>query len=466
VKNRPKVGPMERIELRRLVNGVECSAVVRGLLLSIGEPAVIEDEAGPIMNIHEGEGHAVRYPVRVSGETIGWVRGGPRVSPVADLLSHLAGRELEKRSLAGETLDRYRDLSLFYDLSERIPVFTTPADAASATLDEIKRLLKPDNASVMLLSGESGRLEILAACGPQYEPKTPLGPGEGIAGTVFSSGRAEMVDDVVSDRRYLKGANRAGCLLCAPLKTGDTVLGVINVSRVRPAAYKAADLKLFAGLTAHTASSLENAGLYSRLRETFYTTLRTLAETIEKRDYFTSGHTKRVMEYSLAVGRVLGLGADDTQHLELASMLHDIGMIGVRDSILLKPAPLDGAEFEEMKKHTLYGEEILAPIEQLRGAIPGVRNHHERFDGSGYPDGLDGYDIDITARIIAVADSFDAMTSKRPFRLGLSMDHAFEELRRCSGTLYDPEVVDAFFAADVMEAFFTANARKKILPDR
>jgi HD-GYP domain-containing protein (c-di-GMP phosphodiesterase class II) len=454
---------MDRIDLRRLVNAAECSAVVRGVMLSIGEPAVIEDEAGTIMTFYEVGDHPVRYPVMVSGETIGWVCGPQKVSSVADLLSHLAARELEKRSLAGETLDRYRDLSLFYDLAERIPFSTSPAGAASATISEIKRLFKPDNASVMLLSSETGRLEILSACGRQYKPKTSMAPGSGIAGIVLSSGRAEMVDNVLSDRRYIKGANRAGCLLCVPLKTGDKVVGVVNVSR-HTAAYKTADLKLLAGLTAHTSSSLENARLYDRMRDTFYTTLRTLAETIEKRDYFTSGHTKRVMEYSLAIGRIMGLGNEDMQRLELAAMLHDIGAIGVRDSILLKPAPLDQAELEEMKKHTVYGEEILAHIEQLRGAIPGVRNHHERFNGSGYPDGKKGEEIDITARIIGVADSFDAMTSKRPYRPDLTMDQAFEELKRLSGILYDPEVVDAFFSADVMEAFFTANARKKIMP--
>lgn len=456
---------MRPFELKKLINSRELSQVIKGLLLSIGEPAAIEDLKGRIMTIHEGGDNGARYPVKTFGKTIGWVCGGGAVSSVADLLSHLAELELEKQSLVGETLDRYRDLSLIYDIAEKIPVFTRPADVSAATIAEVRRLFRPDNASLMLLNSNNGKLEINSAFGEQFEPRTSMGPGEGLAGTVLSSGKAEMIDDVASDSRYRKGANIAASLLCAPLKTGDAVIGVINVSRKQPDVYKAADLKLLAGLAAHAASSLENSRLYDRLRETFYTTLRTLAETIEKRDHFTSGHTKRVMEYSLAIGRTMGLGDEDLQRLELASMLHDIGTIGVRDSILLKPAALNEAEFEEMKKHTIYGEEILTHIEQLRGAIPGVRNHHERYDGSGYPDGKKGDETDITARIIGVADSFDAMTSKRPYRLGLSMDHAFEELKRLSGTLYDSEVVDAFFSSDIMEAFFTANARKKIIPD-
>lgn len=457
---------MGKTVLKRLLDGTESSAVIRGLLLSFGEPTVIGDDEGPILTIHEGACDAPRYPIRAAGSAIGWVCGGPKVSPVADLLSYLAEREFEKRSLAGETLERYRDLSLFYDIADRIPAGTDSTGVAKAVIEEIRRLFKPDAASVMLFNDASARLDVVSAWGRRCESSVPMGPDEGIAGTVFSRGLAEMVDDVSSDHRYKKGCNIAASLLCAPLKTGETVIGVVNVSRERPEAYKAADLKLLTGLAAHAASSLENARLYERLKDTFNTTLMTLAETIEKRDAFTSGHTKRVMEYSLAIGRIMELSAFDLHRLELAAMLHDIGSIGVRDDIMLKPARLDEAEFEEMKRHTIYGAEILAPIEQLKGAIPGVRHHHERFDGSGYPDGQTGEEIDITARIIGVADSFDAMTSKRPYRLGLTMDHAFEELKRCSGTLYDPEVVDAFFAADVMEAFFTASARKKILPDQ
>lgn len=150
--------------------------------------------------------------------------------------------------------------------------------------------------------------------------------------------------------------------------------------------------------------------------------------------------------------------------LQLGAVLHDIGKIGVRDSVLLKESSLTDEEFEQIKKHTIYGEEIISRISSLRTAIPGVRQHHEKFNGRGYPDGLGGKDIDITARIIAVADSYDAMTTDRPYRKGLTIEEAFEELKRFSGSQFDPDMVDAFFASDVMEAYFTANSRKKIIP--
>lgn len=130
--------------------------------------------------------------------------------------------------------------------------------------------------------------------------------------------------------------------------------------------------------------------------------------------------------------------------LRLAAILHDIGKIGVSDSVLLKPGRLTDEEFSAIKKHTEYGSEILKHIKEFKALIPGVRGHHERYDGKGYPDGLRGKDIPVSALIIAVADSFDAMTSDRPYRKGLGIETAIEELRKNSGTQFAPEMVEAF----------------------
>jgi HD-GYP domain-containing protein (c-di-GMP phosphodiesterase class II) len=227
--------------------------------------------------------------------------------------------------------------------------------------------------------------------------------------------------------------------------------------------YSAEDLKLFTTLASLAAVAMENAGLYEQLQEAFYTTIYTLAETIEKRDPYTGNHTKRVMEYSLAIGRTLGLAEEEMTRLQLGAVLHDVGKIGVRDSVLLKESSLTDEEFEQIKRHPVYGEEMIGRIHRLRTAIPGVRQHHEKFNGQGYPDRLKGEEIDITARIIAVADAYDAMTTDRPYRRGLTIDEAFSELKKFSGSQFDPEVVDAFFASNVLEAYFTANSRKKIL---
>jgi len=315
--------------------------------------------------------------------------------------------------------------------------------------------------SVLLLNKETDTLELISQYG--HELVTTVRCGVGIAGSVWASGRAEIVNDVHSDQRFVEGAFAISSLMCAPLKAKDEVIGVIKLGSDQPFTYTAEDLKIFTTLALLTASAIENAGLYEQLNDAFYKTVYTLAETIEKRDPYTGNHTKRVMEYSLAIGKTMGLSAENLTRLKLGAVLHDIGKIGIRDSVLLKESSLTDEEFEQIKKHPVYGKEIIGNIPQLNSAISGVMHHHEKVNGKGYPDGLKGDEIDITARIIAVADSFDAMTTNRPYRGGLSLDVAFDELRKYSGSQFDPAVVDAFFASDVMEAFFTANSRQKII---
>ncbi len=185
----------------------------------------------------------------------------------------------------------------------------------------------------------------------------------------------------------------------------------------------------------------------SGLTATFHATVHNLADTIEKKDPYTGGHTKRVMGYSLAIGRYLALSDMDMINLKLAAILHDLGKIGISDEILLKNEELSLDEFRDMMMHTIYGAELLDHINHLKDVIPGVRYHHEKYDGSGYPEGLKGKGIPLIARIIAVADTFDAITTDRPYRRGLSFDSAFTELKKSAGSQFDPDVVDAFLSA-------------------
>ncbi|HEY4744525.1 MAG TPA: HD-GYP domain-containing protein, partial [Desulfuromonadaceae bacterium] len=147
---------------------------------------------------------------------------------------------------------------------------------------------------------------------------------------------------------------------------------------------------------------------------------------------------------SLAIGQALALDEAEQERLRLAAALHDVGKIGVRDSVLLKTDKLTDEEFAEIRKHPQHGENILKYIKYFGPVIPGVKQHHERYDGRGYPDGLKGEEIDLTARIIAVGDTYDAMTTDRPYRRGLERAVALEEIRRCSGAQFDPMVVEAF----------------------
>jgi putative two-component system response regulator len=183
----------------------------------------------------------------------------------------------------------------------------------------------------------------------------------------------------------------------------------------------------------------------AQLQEAYKSSLIMLANAIELRDEHTRGHVERVRNHALAIAEQLGWTSGQSNHLEYGSILHDIGKIQIPERILKKPGKLDDLEWIEMKKHPIIGVELIKNIPYLEPAIPVIRHHHERWDGNGYPDGLCGEQIPLSARIVAVADALDAMTSfDRPFRMALSPEQAYEEIARCSGTHFDPGVVKAF----------------------
>ncbi|MGB0453391.1 MAG: HD-GYP domain-containing protein [Bacteriovoracaceae bacterium] len=174
---------------------------------------------------------------------------------------------------------------------------------------------------------------------------------------------------------------------------------------------------------------------------------RTILYALGCKDDYTYGHSMRVAHYSLCVGKEMGLNEEELYDLELSALFHDIGKIGTPDKVLLKPSRLDELEFAEMKKHPVISGEILSQFDGFKNIAKYARHHHERYDGRGYPDGLKGEEIPLFSRIILIADTFDAMTSSRPYREGLTYNIAFEELEEFAGSQFDPNVVNLFIEA-------------------
>jgi len=345
-------------------------------------------------------------------------------------------------------------LNTLVELSALVNSTLDTGEIRNRAIEAAVRLLGVEAGSLILVDQESGDLFFEVALGDkgEYLKEVRLKKGEGIAGWVAEKGEALIVHDVQLDRRFFKDADQYSTfitknILCVPVKSKNKILGVLEALNKKQGAFDEDDKQALMALANQVAIAIENANLYKELMETFYTTTEALAETIEKRDPYTGGHTKRVLKYSYAIGETLRLSKKELEDLKLAAILHDVGKIGVSDKVLLKEGKLDPEEFESMQLHPKYGAEILSHIKQLKDVIPSVRSHHEKIDGSGYPDKLKGEDIPVLAKIIAVADAFDAMTTDRPYRKALSTGEAFEELNKFSGIQFDRDVVHAFMNA-------------------
>lgn len=351
--------------------------------------------------------------------------------------------------------ERAKRLALLSQLSQVLNSTLDPKEIRRRTMEAATRLMKAEVGSLLLVHEENRRLYFEVALGEREEDlKTiSLNFGEGIAGWVAQHGKPLIVNSPGKDPRFFKGVDertefKTRNIICVPVRVKEKTIGVLEaVNKKGKGRFNKEDLFLLISLADQVAIALDNSRLYQELEEMFFQTAKSLADAIEKRDPHTGGHTQRVTLYSQATAKYLPLTPLEKKWVKITSVLHDIGKIGIEDYILKKPKPLSPREFEIIKRHSIMGAEIIQHIRQLREIIPGVKYHHEQVDGKGYPDGLRGKDIPILAKIIAVADTYDAMTTDRPYRKAMDKKIAIEELKRCSGTQLDGEVVEAFIHA-------------------
>ncbi|MFA6432169.1 MAG: HD domain-containing phosphohydrolase, partial [Candidatus Margulisiibacteriota bacterium] len=232
-------------------------------------------------------------------------------------------------------------------------------------------------------------------------------------------------------------------LLCSPMLYQDRVIGVLLVSgRIAGGSFAEDELLIISNLASQTAIAVENDRLHLDAEKTYLETISALAMAVEARDYYSRGHSDRVSQYSVKIAEKLGLDADTIKNIKDAAELHDIGKIGITDEILRKASSLSDEEMQIMRKHPLIGEGIVKPVRSLARLCNIIRSHHEWLDGSGYPDKLKDSQIPLGSKILAVTDSYDAMTTDRPYRKGLSVDVAKEELKKYIGVRYDKKIVE------------------------
>lgn len=250
-------------------------------------------------------------------------------------------------------------------------------------------------------------------------------------------------------------------VICAPLMAMDEIIGTISVvNKTDNTQFYSYELEMLTTIAAQAAIAIKNATLYDKQQQTYLNTIQALVTAIEASDSYTKGHSERVTRYSVEIGRRINLSTDRLQILERAAILHDIGKIGIDLSLLHKEGKLSAHDVNELQMHPIIGMKILEPIEFLKDVRTCIGQHHERFDGMGYPHRIKHCDQLLESRIIGVADAFDAMTSDRPYRKALTLDVAIAELAENSGTQFDPAIVEIFVAILEEDTFFNGRFDK------
>ncbi|MCC7539570.1 MAG: response regulator [Deltaproteobacteria bacterium] len=359
---------------------------------------------------------------------------------------HVISRGLDKQRLHAENLRLKEALSL-YKVSEAI--------AASLSLDEVLQTVtdtaihevRADVVTIVLDDGEGGFFERRREVHPEAQLEGSTGVLDPhVLREYFSEDRPLRVHGKNGMRYFAVEPEQARLtsMIVIPLRVRGRMIGFLAaLSFTRGKRFDEGQRKLLTMVGSRAAAAIENAKLYEDLKATFEQTIQGLARTIDKMDRYTAGHSDRVALYATLLAIRMGLTADQVQTVRQAALLHDIGKIGCVMN-LNKPGKLSQEEYEIFKKHPGFGRDILEPIKFLHPLIPGVHLHHERWDGRGYPLGLKGQEIPLLARIISIADTYDAMTSDRAYRRALPHEVAVLEIDRCSGLQFDPDVTNDF----------------------
>ncbi|MEO0129853.1 MAG: HD domain-containing phosphohydrolase [candidate division WOR-3 bacterium] len=355
--------------------------------------------------------------------------------------------------------------SKIYELKKKIRDLETLIDASlvfSSTLDidtliniilqKAEELMDAEASSVFRIDEEKNELYFITARGEKgkevKEIRIPM--GKGIVGWVAQHKKPLLVPDVTKDPRWFSGVDKktkfvTRSILAVPLMVKGKIIGVAEVLNKRGnKQFNEDDLEMYLALANQIAIAIENASLYKELDELFLSSIRAIVEAIDAKDPYTKGHSARVVEYALLIGEGLELDKESLKDLELSAVLHDVGKIGIPDRILSKPGLLNEEEYSYMKRHPEFGAEIVEPIKKLKSLVPNILHHHEKYDGTGYPMGLKGDKIPLGARIIAIADSFDAMTSDRPYRPRMETTVALSEIKKNRKTQFDPKLAELF----------------------
>ncbi len=344
------------------------------------------------------------------------------------------------------------ELAFLFKLNEKMSLSLDKSSIARHLVEEVRNFMNTADCVLLLEDENSKEIRIEAASGSRSESLKNffISQGESITGKVLANKEPLLVNNLKMNS-YYNSINQEPYLgnvfISVPLLNHGVSIGALNVTAKKTGElFTSRDEELLVNVARMGAVAFNNFWLHKQIQEDYLKTITTLALILDARDPYTKRHSENVTRYSVAIADQMGFSPAYVELIRRAALLHDIGKIGIRDDILLKPGKLTNEEFEQIKIHPVKSYEIVVSLSFLKDVSVLVRHHHERYDGKGYPDGKAGEDIELGARILAVSDSFDAMTTDRPYRKRLSLEAAKAELIRCRSTQFDLKAVDSFIS--------------------
>jgi response regulator RpfG family c-di-GMP phosphodiesterase len=363
-----------------------------------------------------------------------------------DEVFHVVKRGIEKKRMAAENM-RMREALSLYKVSEAIQASLSLDQVLETVADSCLSEVGSDLVSTWLDNGEGGLFERQHIRGSSVPEDARVGVLDADKIAHHLKTEQTLLEQSSQSRRFFAETPDLplNSFLAVPLRIGQRFMGFIALASFsKGRRFEEGQRKLLSIIASRAAAAIENARLYQDLQDTFQQTIQGLAKAIDKMDRYTAGHSDRVALYAVFIAQTLGMPPHEVEIVRQSALMHDIGKIGCVLN-LNKPGKLTQDEYEVFKKHPVFGRDILDPIKFLHPLIPGVHLHHERWDGRGYPLKMKGNEIPVIARIISVADTYDAMTSDRSYRRALPHEVALAEIERCSGSQFDPEVAANFF---------------------
>jgi len=373
--------------------------------------------------------------------------------------------EIEKANLIHSGRQRERRLIEIMEIEDQMAASFDSDQVLRILLERSREFLGVEASSLFLVDQERGDIVLeMATRQDQRIEKLRVPFGKGIIGYVVEHGETLVVGNVHQDDRHYQGVDQSSgfqtrSILAVPLVaqrinlgsglgiSPAKIIGGLEAINKLEGVFQPEDIELMQMLARKAATVWQISKLYTDANQSFDGFIRAIVKTIDMKDPYTEDHSERVSEFSVAIAQELNLSMEEVSHIKRGSLLHDVGKILVPDSILKNPGRLKPEEMDEIKKHPVIGEKIIAEVGKLETELPAIAAHHEWLDGSGYPYGLNGDTIPLFGRIVAVADVFDALTSDRPYRPGSPAPEIFEYLRKNTGSHFDSECVEALIRA-------------------